>query len=85
MQKYLFAGRSVKAGAHSALNLRQFYVELLKIAWDYTSQSGGNRRMAHMLSYCQIVSESYHSAKLEAMLVQADKTQPLPEKSRIRI
>lgn len=39
--------------------------------------------MVHMLTYCQIVGESHHSAELQATLTQADKTHP--DKGRIRI
>ncbi len=39
--------------------------------------------MAHMLTYCQIVSESRHSAKLQAMLIQADKTTTTGEKQNL--
>lgn len=72
--------RFVKTLAHNALNLLHLYTTLLEIALDYPSQGGANREMAHTLTYCQIVSESRHSAKLQAMLIQADNTQPQPKK-----
>lgn len=82
-QKYNFAVRFVKTVAHSGLNLCHFYAVLSEIAprllWpEWMEQKKWLIRRV-------IVSESRHSTELQPMLIQADKTHPLLEKSRVWI